>query len=197
MKKIYFTQEKIIKEDESTYLLSKFLGIPVFPLDFFEKHKVSNNDYYIMQINLKDLYCFDTPLPKDGYLYVFINLINNTPKIIYEKECDDLQYVPDINDLFIDICGPNEGYKLVFDESLNEGHYILGDIDYDLDIELPIKLDDYKTLLLIDFLALPESEKILQFSEICTNDGYGLFLIKDKDLQKQNYKNVIFTEIGD
>ena len=65
-----------------------------------------------------------------------------------------------------------------------EGHFLCGEIDPDLDLQAYSEVDGYVTLLQIDSLALPENEHLFQIGAIAPYDGYYIFLIKEEDLNK-------------
>lgn len=203
MEGVYFRQEKIEKESPKTYLYSKFLGVPVFPAGFLRNKKgesiLADEDYFIMQINLEDIADRQTLLPKKGMLYFFINVETLQPKVLYAKddeECD-LEVYDDINEGFDkDSFGETVGYRLVFDKALEEGHFILGDINPDIDLETDVDTNGYVTLLEIDCLNLP-NDNILKFGDLAVGEGHYIFLIKETDLKKLNFSKVVFVEKED
>ena len=202
MEGIYFTQLKIEQETDETYICSKFLGSPVFPQGFLLNKKgeciLNEADYFIMQLNLEDIANRNTTLPKNGMLYFFVNINTLKPKVLYAKSIDEgpLEVWSDINDGFSDDFGDTQGYKLLFDEDLDEGHYILGDINPNIDLETDVDVDGYVTLLEIDFLYLP-TDNILRFGEMGISDGRYIFLIKEDDLIKLNFSKVKFIDKED
>lgn len=202
MKGIYFTQSKIEQETNETYVCSKFLGSPVFPQDFLLNKNgeciLSESDYFIMQLNLEDISNIETPLPKKGMLYFFVNVDTLKPRVLYAKSIDDgqLEVWDDINDCFSEEYGETQGYKLIFDENLDEGHYIVGDVNPDIDLETDTDIDGYVTLLEIDFLSLP-TDNMLRFGEMGISDGRYIFLIKEDDLKKLKFSKVKFIDKED
>lgn len=203
MEGIYFTQEKIEEESPETYACSKFLGAPAFPQGFLLNKNgesiLSDADYFIMQINLEEIAERETPLPKTGMLYFFIDVDTFKPKVLYAKDVENCRFevYDDINDGFDKGgFGETDGYKLVFDESLDEGHFILGDVDPDIDLETDIDTDGCITLLEIDYLSLPNDD-ILKFGALAPGDGHYVFLIKEEDLIKRKFSRVIFVDKED
>ena len=121
------------------------------------------------------------------------------PKILFTQEDVDnidLELWDDINDAFDEEYGENNGYKLIFDENLDEGHYIVGDVNPDLDLETDTDIDGYVTLLEIDFLSLP-TDNMLRFGEMGISDGRYIFLIKEDDLKKLKFSKVKFIDKED
>ena len=103
----------------------------------------------------------------------------------------------DINDHFEEeVFGETNGYELVFENNLEEGHYVFGDINPDLDLETDTDIDGYVTLLEIDFLSLPH-DNMLRFGELGISDGRYIFLIKEEDLENLDFSNVKFIDKED
>lgn len=200
MEGIYFSLKRIEEENEETYLCSKILGTPVFPEKFlFNKNGkciLNDADYFIMQLNLEDIADKNASLPKKGMLYFFINVDTLKPKVLFAKDLEEapLEVLNDINFAFsVEDFGQTTGYKISFDNNLKEGHYILGDINPNLDLEMDMDTNGYITLLEIDFLSLPHSDMLL-FGDLATSGGHYVFLIKEKDLINLNFKNVKFVD---
>ena len=200
MEGIFFNLEKIVEESEDTYLCSKILGTPVFPENFLlnknGKCILSDSDYFIMQLNLEDIKNINTPLPNKGMLYLFINVDTLKPKVLFAKDLEEapLEVWDDINCAFsTEDYGQTTGYKMTFDDNLKEGHYIIGSINPDLDLEMDTDINGYVTLLEIDFLSLPHG-KMLLFGDLAISGGHYVFLIKANDLINLNFKNVIFID---
>lgn len=197
---IYFSFLKIEEENENTYTSSKILGAPVFPKDFlYDKNNnfiLDDEDFFIMQLNLKDIANYNTSLPKQGMLYFFINVYTYKPKILFTQEDVDnidLELWDDINDAFDEEYGEKNGYKLIFNNCLNEGSFILGSINPDIDLDADIDTNGYITLLEIDFLSLPNSN-ILLFGELAILGGRYIFLINEKDLENLDFSNVDYVD---
>lgn len=190
MEKLYFKIRKIEEENSSNYEISKMFGSPVFPTDFFEKNKL-NDDFFLIQINLAEIKDLQDVLPKEGYLYFFLNILEYPyiPKVFYTNEEITTVY-DDINEVFEEM-GDYHGYELVFGDNSEDAHFILGDIDQDLDLDCEINTEGYVTLLQIDSLNLPNG--ICQLGE---PDGWYIFLIKENDLKNLNFKNVKFISFG-
>ena len=200
MEGIYFNLEKIIEESEDTYLCSKILGTPVFPEKFLlnknGKCILNDADYFIMQLNLEDIADKITSLPKKGMLYFFINADTLKTKVLFAKDLEEtpLEVWNDINCAFsTEDYGQTNGYKMTFDNNLKEGHYIIGSINPNLDLEMDTDINGYITLLEIDFLSLPHS-KMLLFGNLAISGGHYVFLIKENDLKNLNFENVIFID---
>lgn len=199
MKGIYFSQTPIEQESEQTYACSKFLGCPTFPQNFLIDADgeciLSESDYFIMQVNLQDIAHRQSLLPNEGMLYFFIDVDTYEPKVLYASDLQTgpLEVYDDINDAFSADFGITQGYRLVFDESLQEGHYLAGDINPDLDIYADTDTEGYITLLEIDFLALPR-EDMLTFGYLAPLGGHYVFLIKEEELMELDFSNVKFVE---
>ena len=202
MEGIYFKLNKIENENPETYKCSKLLGTPVFPKDFLLNKKgeciLTDSDYYIMQLNLEDVANRNTPLPKEGMLYFFIDVNTFEPKVLFAKNINEvpLEVWDDINDGFSLDFGETIGYEMVFDKDLDEGHYVLGEVNPDLDLETDMDIDGYVTLLEIDFLSLP-NDNMLRFGELAISDGRYIFLIKEDDLSKLKFSKVKFIDKED
>lgn len=104
-------------EEDENLEKTKLFGSPVFPKRFIRKRHLENY-YFLMQINigkLKD----KLNLPDDGFLYVFIDITTNKPKILYTAEVIS-ECVDDIDEPF------NEGeFKALYIEDGNLDSYIL------------------------------------------------------------------------
>lgn len=192
MKPIYFKLTKILKESPETFEKSKILGSPVFPKDFIERNDLEDK-YFVMQLNLSELniYNSNTILPSQGFLYFFldVNTYPYKPSVIYTSE-EVIEVYDDINDIYEDF-GDYHGYMIEFDDNPECGHYLLGDINQDLDLDCEFDTTGYVTLLEIDSLNLPEN-----CMQIGQPDGWYIFLIKEKDLRNLNFKKVKFVDFG-
>ena len=192
MEKIYFKLKRIDKETPSTFVKSKILGSPVFPMDYFNKHNLDDK-YFVMQINLEELtkYKKDHLLPKVGYLYLFLDVASYPfkPVVLYTNDEVECVY-DDINENFLEY-GDYFGYELNFCDNDKFAHYILGEIDLDMDLDCEIDTTGYVVLLQFDSLELPNN--VLQLGNY---DGWYIFLIKEEDLKNHNFENVIFLEYG-
>lgn len=203
MEGIYFTQKKIENEGPETYACSKFLGTLAIPQGLLHNKDgefiLTDADYFVMQLNLADIADRETLLPKEGMLYFFVDVDDLKPKVIFAKDISNckLEVYDDINDGFDrESYGETDGYRLVFDKSLDDGHYVLGDVDPDLDLETDIDIDGYVTLLEIDYLALP-NDNMLNFGELAPGDGHYIFLIKEDDLKKCRFSRVKLVDKED
>ena len=192
-------------ENEISVGASKLFGSP----DIFEGFEwpsieVDGEEYdlsFIGQINLKDVAKYDTEglLPKKGMLYFFIDVDTLEPRVIYAKSLENcrLEIIDDINDHFEEeVFGETDGYELVFEDDLEDGHYVFGDVNPDLDLETDTDIDGYVTLLEIDFLSLPH-DNMLRFGELGISDGRYIFLIKEDDLKKLKFSKVKFIDKED
>lgn len=200
---IYFTQKRIEGETEETYIKSKFLGTPVFPegllYDENDEFILYDTEYYIMQLNLEEIAGKNPKLPQKGMLYFFIDVDTLEPRVIYAKSLENcrLEIIDDINDHFEEeVFGETNGYELVFENNLEEGHYVFGDVNPDLDLETDTDIDGYVTLLEIDFLSLPH-DNMLRFGELGISDGRYIFLIKEEDLENLDFSNIKFIDKED
>lgn len=199
MRGIYFKQTKIVQETNETFVCSKFLGAPVFPENFlFNKNGkciLKQSDYFIMQLNLKEISKYESMLPKYGMLYFFIDVDTLKPKILYAKDIENcnLEVWDDINEHFDKGFGEVVGYKLVFCEVGAETHYLDGNINLDIDLQSITDVNGYVTLLEIDYLSLP-NENMLRFGNMAIYGGRYIFLIKEEDLINQKFNKVKFIE---
>lgn len=190
MKNIYFKFTKINEENEDTYLVSKIMGSPAFPTHFLENNHLEEM-YFVMQLNLSELSCYDTLLPKEGMLYFFLDITSYPyePIVIYTNEEITTVY-DNINEGFEEY-GDISSYKLEFTQDKEDGHIILGDIDPSLDLDCEIDTTGYIMLLNIDSLMLPEKTLTLG-----NPDGWYIYLIKEEDLKKQDFSKVKFVDFG-
>lgn len=200
MQATYFSLKQIQQEGPETYALSKLLGVPVFPIGFLKhkngKSKLSPADYFVMQLNLQELANFPTQLPKQGMLYFFVDVDSLQPKVLFADDLDcDWGFVDDINDGFAPEFGNTQGYQVVFDGQLQEGHFVAGDINPDIDLEADLDTTGYVTLLEIDKLCLPH-DNMLKFGNFA-GDGRYVFLIKQSHLQKHDFSKVVLVEKED
>ena len=190
MNNIYFKLEEILNEDISTYEISKVSGSPALPTDFLEKHNLEN-DLFVMQINLTEISKYNKLLPSSGMIYIFLDVESfpYIPKVIYTTEEITTVY-DDINEGFEDYTKVN-GYKLKVTNSLDDGHYLFGEVDVDLDIEQEFDITGYKVLLSIDSLNLPYG--VLRLG---SPDNWYIFLIKEDDLINKDFSKVKFIDFG-
>ena len=196
MKPIYFKLKRVEKEKNEELDHSKFLGAPVFPEGFLDKHGIGENDYFLLQMNLEELKDKDTLLPKEGFLYFFVDVDTYEAKVFHTTE--ELKEVyDDINEGFDEEdFGDTKAQYMYFDDELKEGHYILGDIEEDLDLEAYTDTEGYVTLLSVDSLELDPKHPIWRFASIAPLDGWYLFLIKEEDLKKGDFSHVKFVDFG-
>ena len=197
MKPIYFKLTRQINEENSSLDRSKLLGAPVVPQGFLDD-KLTDNDYFVAQINLEEIASFDTLLPKKGFLYFFIDVEDNQTKVLFTEE-EPVEAITDINEAFDrDAYGAVEALYMDFDESIEEGNAILSDKLDDLDVSDLLSMDDYEILLLLDSLYMPEGdEKALTFASIAPYDGYYIFAIRKEDLKRHDFSHVLFIDWGD
>lgn len=186
MNGIYFTQ-KPIEDSSENYTSSKFLGSPTVPLHFLDDHPLSDDDFFIAQINLEDLKGKQTLLPDKGFLYFFLDVDTLEPTV-YFTEDEPAEVIIDINESFEGEYGATDAYQLFFDSDLDEGHYLLGEVNPDVGLEGYTDLNGKLTLLEIDALAIPE--EIFSFYSIARGSGRYTFLIKESDLLKRDFSRV-------
>lgn len=195
MKPLHFHVRRVDEEENKDLDRSKLLGTLVAPEDFFEKHDINENDYFVAQLNLSEIKDPNGLLPAKGFLYFFLDFDALTPKVIYEER-DPEMMVDDINDAFDEQeCGDKRALYLEFDEEESE-QFLLGEIDEDLDLGGYTDTEGYVTLLQLDALELPQVNPILQFTVLSKYDGYYIFLIKEKDLKKHDFSKVKFVDYG-
>ena len=98
MNNIYIKLNKIKKENKITYEKSKMFGSPVFPLHFLEENNLDEL-FFVMQINLREIQDYQDYLPKEGYIYIFLDTSRYpyTPKVIYTNE-EVIEVYDDINE---------------------------------------------------------------------------------------------------
>lgn len=196
MKGIYFKQKRIEEEGPENYECSKLLGSPVFPEGFLgsgEDYLLTDDDFFIMQLNLSDVKGCCEYLPDSGFLYFFLDVDDLTPKVLYTED-EVIEVIDDINECFDGEYGKTDAYELVFGSEDQDGHLLLGELDEDIGLEGFTDTDGYVTLLQIDALELPD--EILRLETICRLDGYFVFLIKEEDLKRRDFSRVIFVDCG-
>ena len=194
MNGIYFTY-KPMEENEENITKSKFLGSPVFPLDFLETHSITDNLYFMAQINLEDIKDKQSVLPDCGFLYFFLDVDTLEPTVWFTKD-EPAVVMDDINDIFEGEYGATVPYELCFDPELTEGHYLLGDVNPDLGLEGDIDTDGKITLLEIDALALPDDPCIFDFDSLANGIGRYVFLIPEEDLARRDFSRVECIDCG-
>lgn len=159
-----------IEETDENIEQSKFFGSPIFPEKFLEENGVEN-DFFFLQINLKDLNYFNGLLPSEGMLYFFLDIKDNPlkPKVFYKKD-ELVEIYEDINEDF-----NMANYKAMFliksDESSN---VILEDKD-----------DNIITLLKINLEEVPQD-----FPKFNQTKGNVKFLIEKEKLEKLDFSQV-------
>ena len=193
MKTINFSLNRVEQEENATLDTSKLLGSPVFPSDFLETNDINDNDYFVAQINLSEIKDPNGLLPEKGWLYFFLDFEDLTPKVFYEQR-EPEEVVDDINEGFDkSFCGDTTALYMDFK---GKGHFLLGDINEDLDLYSFTEIDGYMVLLMLDALEFPPNHPILQFSILSKYDGYYIFLIKEEDLRKKDFSKVKFVDYG-
>lgn len=196
MDKIYFRLRKVKEEPNELLDHSKLLGKPVCPRDYFED-VLDEDDYFVAQINLEELKDFDTPLPKTGFIYFFVNVETYECKMFYtSKEPEEV--IDDINDGFDEVSyGCVDALYIEFDKDLEEGNYILGEIgEDDLDFESLVSPKDNIIFMCLDSLEMPQEEKALLFASIAPYDGYYIFTMKKEDLENHKFNKLLFFDWG-
>lgn len=190
MNNIYIKLNKIKEENETTYEVSKMLGSPVFPRYYLQDNNLEEL-FFVMQINLEEIKDYQDYLPKEGYIYIFLDTSRYPyiPKVLYTNE-EVIEVYDDINEQFFEY-GNYQGYSLSFSLDEESPHYILGNIDVDLDIDCEIDTTGYVVLLSIDSLELPQ--RVLTIGQ---PDGWYIFLIKEEDLKKLDFSKVKFIDFG-
>ena len=194
MNALYFTQRKM-KETAENYHKSKFLGSPVFPEHFLDGKELDENSFFLMQVNLEDLKGRQEYLPKSGFLYFFLDPDTFVPTVLFTEE-EPLIVIEDINEIFEGEYGDTAAYELVFDSDIEEGHYLLGDVNSDLGLEGDTDLEGKVTLLEIDALALPDDANLLDFNSLANGIGHYVFLIREDDLRKRDFSRVELIDCG-
>ena len=195
MEPLRFSLVKVDPEANGVLDHSKFLGSPVVPAGFLDRHEFSGSEYFIAQVNLEEIGDRQDLLPQHGFLYFFLDADTLEPKVIYE-DAEPAEMIEDINEGFdaADF-GPTSAQHFVFDEK--GGHFLFGEPDPDLDLGSYLEeIDEYVTLLQIDSLSLPEGEGLFQIGTFAPYDGYYIFLIKKEDLKKLDFSKVRYIDYG-
>lgn len=197
MKPIYFSLSRVEEEENKNLDRSKLLGIPVCPAGFLDD-KLDDEDYYIGQINLEEIAKFESPLPKKGFLYFFVNVDTYGAKVLYTDE-EPTEAIADINASFDEIAyGSTKALYMDFDEDLDEGCCLFSDQLEDLDLQVILSDKDYQLLLLLDSLFMPEcEERALLFTDLAPYDGFYVFAAKGKDIKNKDFSKVRFIDWGD
>lgn len=159
--------EDILENDENIEN-SKFFGSPVFPENFLENNNVEN-DFFLLQLNLKEYE--DKILPVDGYLYFFLDLstVRPKPKVFYTSQ-ELVEIYEDINEDF-----NMESSKALFIKKDDNTNNLLFENKNDEFILLQINVDDVP----------------LSFPRFNLTHGLIKFIIKNDDLKKMNFSNVL------
>ena len=194
MEPIYYKLKACKKEPNARLDGCKVLGSPVFPENFLEKHPLSEDDYFVAQVNLSEL-PKRPGIPNEGWLYFFVNVETLKPTVFYTKE-EPAELVDNINESFDeDYYGTTICHYMEFNEESEA--FLFGDNCPDLDLGMYLKDEDEKfTLLQIDALGFPKKSRILRLGNLATNDGYFIFVMPKKDLAKLNFKNVELIDYG-
>lgn len=189
----FFKLIRCEKENNADLDRSKLLGSPVTPLDLFENNGVTEDDYFVAQINCAEL-PDHTYAPARGWLYFFLDFNTLQPKVIYtDKEPEELR--EGINEAFdVESCGDPTALHLEFVEE-SEG-FVFGENDPDLDLAAYADVSDKVTLLQIDALGIPNQSPILTFADFPVSDGYLIFLISREDLAKLDFSKVELLNYG-
>lgn len=193
MQGLPFTLTRVEQEKNAELDACKLLGAPVFPKDFVKKNKIKPNDYFVAQVCCDSLPAPE-PFPKKGFLYFFLDINTLKPKVIFTEE-EPEELVDDINAGFdVESCGDPTCLQMKFGEGES---FLFGEPDPDIGLEGFTDLDGKLTLLQIDGLGLPEGdERPFRFGTYALLDGYWVFLIREEDLKKGNFKNVEFVEVN-
>ena len=193
MPKNRFNLIRVENEENKNLDACKLLGAPVMPKGFLESLKLEPEDYFVAQIDCGAV-DGDSRFPKKGFLYFFLNINSLQPKVFFtEKEPEEL--IEDVNDGFDrESCG--DPTCLAFDFGEEGTSFLFDEVDPDIGLEGSADLDGKLTLLEIDALALPEGkEHPFAFTNFAMLDGHMVFLIKEEDLAKRNFKRVEFVEV--
>lgn len=171
---IYFNILTNIEENDSTIEKSKFFGSPVFPKDFLETNNL-NDDFFFLQLNLKEISDYETLLPKEGYIYIFLKIDTNpiVPKVFYtnqeiEEEYEDINEdfnMEDSKAKFLQFCIEETGNNLLFEET------------------------EYISLITLDMEKVPTG-----FPNFNQTKGKIKVLIKKIDLQNLDFTNALFCQ---
>ena len=196
MRPIYFSFNRVEEEENNSYDRSKLLGVPAVPSGFLDD-KLTEDDYFIGQINLEEIATEDSPLPKKGFLYFFVDVDTSKAKVLYTEE-EPNELITDINDGSDPVSyGDTHALYMDFDDNEEDGCAILSDKGEDIGLESFLEDGDYEILLLLDSLSMPDGDqKALTFADIAPYDGYYVFLIKRDDLAKHDFSKVLFLDWG-
>ncbi len=188
---VWFRLEPIAEENETNFECSKIGGSPCFPLDFLEQHSLYD-DLFVAQLNLAELQIPN--LPNEGFLYFFLN-VEEYPyqaKVVFNNAPVEEVFVL-INEDFEDFGDPS-AYQIIPIEGKDEQQTGLGictEFDPNLDLDCVIDTADNLNLLELDSLSLPYG--VLTLGQ---PDGWYLFVISKKDLEKGDFSNVQFVAYG-
>lgn len=167
--------------NEDKLINSKLMGVPVFPLNFFDAYGL-DTFMFIGMINLEQIKMYNLPLPKEGFIYFFLDIDESpmVPKVIY---CNQplAEAAVDFNDYY-DEFGHIDAYHMKFCEGTNQ---FLG--EFTIDNLKSITNEDYVCLLKIDKDNLPEDFPIFD-----SFNGPSYYLIKKDELKDLNFNNVIY-----
>ncbi|MCR4561760.1 MAG: DUF1963 domain-containing protein [Bacilli bacterium] len=194
MEPLKFSLKRVEVEENAELDTSKLLGSPVVPADFLKRNGITENYYFVAQINLSEVPPREG-FPKKGFMYFFVEVDELKAKVLYTEE-EPSEVIEDINENFDpDDYGDPTCLQMKFAEK--GGSAIFSEVDPDIGLDSVTDIDDKVMLLLIDALSLPQEEKKpFIFTSFGMGDGYWAFLITKEDLAKRNFKNVEFIDIG-
>ena len=194
MERLRFSVKRVEEEPNGELDACKLLGSPVMPEGFFDAAKLDDYDYFVAQIRC-DALPSRAPFPTKGYLYVFLNADTLKPKVLYTEK-EPAEVIGDVNASFDPSLGDATCLQMVFDGK--GGCSLFSEIDPDIGLEGYTDTDGKLTLLQLDGLTLPpDEEKPFRFGNFGLGDGHWVFLIKEEDLIKKNFKHVEFYELED
>ncbi len=112
---------------------SRFFGSPLVPAGW--EDKFSPDVMFFGQIRLSDIAALDKEqkLPHTGYLYIFLDIgvYPYVPIIEYYDGVPDT-IIDGFNECF-DISGVNKSYEMVFTDGKDDGCFLFGEYDGELD----------------------------------------------------------------
>ena len=194
MEPLRFHLNRVEEEPSADLDACKLLGAAVMPEGFLDRLRLKPTEYFIAQIRC-DAFPSREPFPDKGYLYVFLDINSLKPRVVYtEKEPAEL--IDDLNSGFDEeACGDPTCLQMKFDPE--GGCRLFSEIDPDIGLESDVDTDGKLVLLQIDAYSLPEIEpRAFRFGDFGgLNDGYWVFLIKEEDLKKRDFRHVEFVEV--
>lgn len=177
---------RFLKNNDLPKSKSKYLGCPSLPEKWLDDTNLfEDNDIFICQINLEDLFEYSIPCEKKGILYFFVNFESKSGKVLFSKN-ENLVTV-DFNEgsLIGDI---SNSYAIEFD--INNEVYLDGCKLFGQPVNNQ-NFDEKNEILLLQIDTL-QDDNILFPNE----DYIFQFIIKNSDFINKDFSKIKFNFIA-